>query len=228
MSEVFSHKTLREQVAVILRKRILSGAIGPGEKIKEVEISKEFNISRGPVREALRQIEQEGLIVYSANKGCTVKTLSPSSISEVYLIRSTVEALAVRVYSGNMKQSTIEKLEMIVDDIGVAAEKNDLNSIVENVEKFHATIVREAGLDKLFNIWKSFAGVNAATYYTMQKAGLMPNKRLKLNHMNIVNAFKDGKTDNICEVIQKHYMVVPEDLFKQTKSKEECKTENRA
>lgn len=65
MSTGFSYKTLREVVVTILRKRILSGEIEPGERIKELEISKELNISRGPVREALRQIEQEGLVSYS-------------------------------------------------------------------------------------------------------------------------------------------------------------------
>lgn len=223
MSDIFSHKTLREQVAVILRKRILSGKIEPGEKIKEVEISNEFNISRGPVREALRQIEQEGLILYSANKGCTVKTLSSTSISEVYLIRSTLEALAARVFSGKMKKSTIKKLERIVDDMGIAAEQNDLYNIVENDEKFHAMIVKEAGIDRLLNVWKSFSGDNVATYYTMQKADLMPNKYLKRNHMEIVNAFKEEKIDVICKVIQSHYMVVPEDLYKKNKIKEESK-----
>lgn len=215
MKEVFSHKTLREQVAKILRKRILSGHIQPGEKVKEVEISKEFNISRGPVREALRQIEQEGLIEYSANKGCTVKTLSPAKMSEVYLVRYTLETLAIRIYSGNIKKSLIEKLDRIAGDIGYAAKRGDLNGIVENDERFHETIVREAGIDRLLRLWKNFEGDNADAYYTIHEKGTMPSyERLEHNHRVIVQAFKAEKTDTICEVIQSHYMIVPEYLEK--------------
>lgn len=214
MSSVFSYKTLREEVVIILRKRILSGEIKPGERIKELEISKELNISRGPVREALRQIEQEGLVTYSPNKGCTVKTISPSSMSEIYLIRSALEALAVKIYSGKMKKSTIAKLEELAAEMGKMAEKNDLNGIVENDEEFHATIVREAEVKLLFDTWKNFEGGNAAIYFTMQNSNLMPNIHLEKNHKKIIDAFKEGDLNKICQIIQNHYMVVPEDLYK--------------
>lgn len=214
MISEFSYKTLREEVVIVLRKRILNGEIKPGERIKELEISKELNISRGPVREALRQIEQEGLVIYSPNKGCTVKTISPNDMTEVYLIRSTLEALAVKIYSGNMKESTIAKLERLAEKIGEMAEKNDLSGIVENDEEFHSTIVKEADVKLLYDTWKCFEGENAAIYFTMQNSNLMPRKHLVRNHMAIVNAFKEKDLNNICQVIQTHYMVVPEDLYK--------------
>lgn len=214
MISSFSYKTLREEVVIILRKRILSGEIKPGERIKELEISKELNISRGPVREALRQIEQEGLVTYSPNKGCTVKTISPGSMAEAYLIRSTLEILAVKIYSGKMKKATILKLEKLAEDIGKMAEKNDLNGIVEVDEEFHSLIVREAEVELLFNIWKDFEGSNAAAYFTMERSNLMPNKYLERNHRMIIDVFKEGDLGKICRVIQKHYMVVPEDFYK--------------
>lgn len=211
MSAVFSYKTLREQVVIILRKRILAGEIKPGEKIKELEISKELNISRGPVREALRQIEQEGLISYSPNKGCTVKTISPSEMSEIYLIRSTLEVLAVKIYSGNMRESTIKKLEQLADEIGEMSKRNDLYGIVENDENFHSTIVEEAEIKTLYDTWKSFEGGNAAAYYTMRSS--IP-KAIRANHYMIIDAFKERDLNKICQVIQDHYMVVPEYLYK--------------
>ncbi len=214
MNSGFSYRTLREEVVIILRKRILSGDIKPGEKIKEVEISRELNISRGPVREALRQIEQEGLVTYSPNKGCTVKTISPSTMSEVYLLRSTLEVLAVRIYSGKMKESTINKLEELSKRLGKMAEKNDLNGIVETDEEFHETIVKEAEVKLLYETWKRFEGENAAVYFTMQSSNLMPSKNLERNHNRIINTLKNGDLDEICKVIQTHYMVVPEDLYK--------------
>lgn len=216
MSSGFSYRTLREVVVQILRKRILSGEIKPGERIKELEISKELNISRGPVREALRQIEQEGLVSYSPNKGCTVKTISPEIMSEVYLIRCALEVLAVKVYSGHMRETTISKLEELANNMEKMLNENNLFGIVENDEEFHSTIVEEAGVKMLYETWKNFEGQNAAVYYTMRSSNLMP-KSLKANHYMIINAFKEGNLNNICKVIQNHYMVVPEDLYKSKK-----------
>lgn len=216
MSSGLSYKTLREEVVIILRKRILSGEIKPGERIKELEISKELNISRGPVREALRQIEQEGLVSYSPNKGCTVKTISPDSMSEVYLIRSTLEILAVKIYSGNMRESTITRLEELADNMDKMVKQNNLYGIVENDEEFHSTIVREADVKTLYDTWKSFEGENAAVYYTMRNSNLMPTS-IRANHFMIIDAFKEKDLNKVCKIIQNHYMVVPEDLYNSKK-----------
>ncbi len=90
-------KTLREQVVEILRHKILSGEIKPGERIIEAKVAEELKVSRGPLREALRQIEEEGLVVYEAQKGCVVKTMTYEEMQETYLIQSTLEKLAVQM-----------------------------------------------------------------------------------------------------------------------------------
>ena len=84
-------KTLREQVVEILRHKILSGEIKPGERIIEAKVAEELKVSRGPLREALRQIEEEGLVVYEAQKGCVVKTMTYEEMQETYLIQSTLD-----------------------------------------------------------------------------------------------------------------------------------------
>lgn len=81
-------KTLREQVVEILRHKILSGEIKPGERIIEAKVAEELKVSRGPLREALRQIEEEGLVVYEAQKGCVVKTMTYEEMQETYRKKS--------------------------------------------------------------------------------------------------------------------------------------------
>ena len=97
-------KTLREQVVEILRHKILSGEIKPGERIIEAKVAEELKVSRGPLREALRQIEEEGLVVYEAQKGCVVKTMTYEEMQETYLIQSTLEKLAERSAKNRMKR----------------------------------------------------------------------------------------------------------------------------
>jgi DNA-binding GntR family transcriptional regulator len=209
-----NYTTLREEVAMILRKRILDGTIPPGEKIREVEVAKEFNISRGPVREALRQIEQEGFVHYEPNKGCKVVTMSLDNMNEMYLIRSTLEKLAVRIYDGNFRESTLEKMQEQVDLIGKAAEERKLSAIVACDEAFHQLIVAEAASRRLLRTWKNFEGENAAIYYTMNRYGLMPMDYLKRNHQWIVDVCRERDCEKICKCVERHYMVVPEDLHK--------------
>ena len=108
-----SRKTLREQVAEILRKKILNGDIQSGERIVEADLARELQMSRGPVREALRQIEEEGLVVYEPHKGCVVKTMTYDEMQEAYLIRSTLEILQSVCVPESFQKSLIPKWSRI-------------------------------------------------------------------------------------------------------------------
>lgn len=219
---LFSKKTLREQLADILRTKILRAEIAPGERIIEEEVSKTYQVSRGPVREALRQIEEEGLITYIPHKGCVVKTLTHKEMSESYLIRSTLEALAVRIYSARMSEEGLAKLQKAIDDLQEAARKKDLYEIVDADERFHSGIVEEAGCEKLYKMWKSLQGANIASYYTMKTRGLMPYDVLGLNHQYMLNLLKDeAGEEKVVQAISEHYMIVPATLSANTKTEEQ-------
>ena len=79
-----SNTTTSEIVLESLREQIINGTLQPGEKLAEAEIAQKFGLSRGPVREALRQLAFEGLVDYCPNKGCTVALLSPQDAYEVF------------------------------------------------------------------------------------------------------------------------------------------------
>lgn len=211
--------TIREQVVGVLRKKIFSGEIKPGERIVEADVSEMLQVSRGPIREALRQIEEEGLITYEPHKGCVVRTLSHRDMQELYLIRSTLEGLAVKIYSAKMSTEGLEKLQKAVDDIAEAAKKKALFDIVEADERFHDAMVEEAGCEKLYQMWKSLGGANAATYYTMNTEELMPYEYLEVNHQYILDLLKkDAGVEKVVEAVSEHYMVVPETLYMKEQS----------
>lgn len=209
-----NYQTLREKVASILRQRILDGTIRTGERIKELDVSREFEISRGPVREALRQLEQEGLVHYEPNRGCTVVTMSYESVREMYLIRSTLETLAVRIFDGKFSEETLQQMELCVKEMEEASKKRELSAIVSSDEKFHEQIVKEAGKELLRKTWKSFEGGNAAVYYTMNRDNneLRPVDYVARNHARLLETCRTGDCEEICREIEQHYMVVPESL----------------
>lgn len=217
---VLSKRTLREQVAKELRKQILSGKYKPGERIVEVETSEAFKISRGPVREAFRQLEEEGLLSYETNRGCVVKTLTHRDIEESYLIRSTLETLAVKIYGAKLSSNMYERMEAFILKIGEAVQQKDLYGIIQADEGFHACIVEMAECERLFRMWKSLEAVNAATYFTMNNEELMPYEVLQQNHRLILAAFEQGNVEDVYKSIDEHYMVVPQVLFESSNKPE--------
>ena len=88
------YRTLRENIADIIRKRIIYQELEPGQKIVEQDLAKEFKTSRAPIREALRQLENEGLIEYVRNAGCSVKEITLEESFEIYLMRANYETMA--------------------------------------------------------------------------------------------------------------------------------------
>ena len=111
----------------ISKMKILKQELKPGMRIIEQELSEEFGVSRGPIREALRQLEQEGMIVYTRNVGCSVKEITLEDIYEIYLLSATYEKLAVKEYNGeavvtDLYLNRIKVMEIIkyLSSIGVA------------------------------------------------------------------------------------------------------------
>lgn len=105
------YQTLRENVAKVIREKILNKELKPGMRIIEQNLSDELEVSRGPIREALRQLEQEGVVEYTRNVGCSVKEITIKDLYEIYLLRSTYEILAVKLCGGQFEQEDIERME---------------------------------------------------------------------------------------------------------------------
>ena len=98
----FAFQTLRESITSAIRSKILTGELQPGAKLAEQRLAEEFGSSRAPIREALRQLEQEGMVEYSRNVGCSVRRVKPEDAYEIYLLRANLE----------MKSSDLDFLEL--------------------------------------------------------------------------------------------------------------------
>jgi len=108
------YKTLRESIVDIIRKRIINRELQPGQKIVEQELAKEFKTSRVPIREALRELENEGLVEYVRNAGCSVKEITFEESFEIYLMRANYEIMAVRLLGGKIPEETLQEMEEIL------------------------------------------------------------------------------------------------------------------
>lgn len=131
---------LRDIVFKTLREAIITGDLQPGERLMEIKLANELGVSRTPVREAIRKLELEGLVIMTARKGAEVAPINEKDLREVLEIRSSLESLACELACKNVSDPDIRKLGLINDEINRAVEAEDIETITKKDVEFHETI----------------------------------------------------------------------------------------
>lgn len=199
------HSTLREQVADAIRVQIIKHELEPGQRIIESEIAQQFGVSHGPVREALRQLEQEGIIEYTRNAGCSVRDLSIEEIIEVLMIRCNIEYIAVKSIEGNFSEETLEDFREVLDMMKRSASITD--SDPEEIDaEFHRILILNAKMPHLIKLWDSLEYVMLFTFSNVVDYDEYMALEFYNNHKLIYDAYESRNCDEICQAIHNHYM----------------------
>ena len=216
------YRTLRENVADEIRMKILNGDMKPGDKIIEQELASEFGISRGPVREALRQLEQEGMVEYSRNVGCSVRHIGMDDVYEIYYMRANYEMMAVRLYNAPFPQETIEKMEQVLEQMK-QLHKEEYRKVFELDNEFHEAILDLVSFMRLKKAWEDLNYGNIVMGYNMAVDSDQVIKRQYLFHEKMLSACRTGTPAQVEQAIADHYLGSVEKLIqkveKSTKSK---------
>ncbi len=152
-------RVLRLDVLDSLRKRILSGEIEPGTHLLEIPLSIELGTSRGPVREALRQLEQEGLVEFFPHRGATVVGVADMEIDTIYGIRGLIEERAFANACRVVDEAELTFLSGLVEKMIEASEAGDIASVTEYDLQFHGRVVELSGFQYLHRLWTSVDNV---------------------------------------------------------------------
>ena len=140
-----TEKSLRGQVFDKIRSDILNGKYKRGEELVESSIGKELGISRTPVREAIRQLELEGLVQLVPNKGAFVTGISEKDVRDIYLIRARLEGLAARMAAKNITPELLDAMEETVVLSEYHAKKENYEQVCEMDSKFHKLLYKASG-----------------------------------------------------------------------------------
>lgn len=199
------YRTLRENVVDIIRMRIINGDLKPGTKIVEQDLAKEFHISRGPIREALRQLEQEGMIEYTRNVGCFVRTVEIEDVYEIYYMRANYEIMAVKLYGNRFPEDVIHRMENILEEMKKLSEE-DGQRIFELDNQIHSEIIHLVSYPRLKKAWETLEYGNMIISNNSKiDLKTMVNSQY-LIHKKLVNACKTRHLPTICDAILEHYM----------------------
>lgn len=198
-------RTLRENVVKEIRSKIINQELKPGERIVEMDLAEEFQTSRGPIREALRQLEHEGLIVYTRNVGCAVKNINLQESFEIYLIRANYEILAVKYMGGKVPAGTIANMEKVLDKMGrLDGDRYAQVYLFDN--EFHGQLVKMTKLDHLYKLWSELNYGNIVTGYNNVQDKEKVAKRQYGIHKELTDICRTGDTSRICKFLSEHYM----------------------
>ncbi len=184
--EIF--RTLPEQIAARLRQDILAGQLQPGAPLREVDLSERFGVSRGPVREAFRQLTQQGLLVLEPNKGVRVAQNPSVEVRPLVVqLRRTIEVFVLDSIFDRITEADIEIWDEILRDIKRACEAKDLNSLTDNDLRFHQAIIQSHDDKDLFTLWQPIAMRMMMQYNRLDE--IMDSYR---EHRRILDAVRAG------------------------------------
>jgi DNA-binding GntR family transcriptional regulator len=135
---------LRQQVLDGLRQSIIAGRLNPGERLIERELISMMGVSRTVIREALRQLESEGLIANIPNKGPVVRALTLEEARDLYSIRAVLEGLAARLFVENASDTEIQNLENALEAVGEAYDGGDPANVLDSKNSFYEVLFQGA------------------------------------------------------------------------------------
>jgi len=201
----------KDEIVKYVKDAIIRGKLGPGQRIVEMQLCRDLDVGRGKVREALKQLEQEGFLEIIPNAGAIVKKLSQKDIAQIYDLMAVLEGLSMRIATPIISEEDIAKIE----DFVVRMEENRENKFLlshYNLE-FHNLLTKLGGNPRLINFMNNIRAqtqrMRLQTFYNEEQV------RASLReHRAILKAIKERKPQRVENLIRKHFLDAKDRLIK--------------
>lgn len=194
---------LRDVVFNTLRNAILTGELSPGERLMEIKLADKLGVSRTPIREAIRKLELEGLVVNTPRKGAEVANISPEDLRDVLEVRRSLEVLAISLACEKMTDETLALLYENIEAFKHSIDAKETSNIASVDVTFHDIIYKATGNNRLLQILN-----NISEQMYRYRFEYIKNKeswnRLVEEHMNIYEAIKNRDKDLAVKSILLH------------------------
>jgi len=216
LSQLKRFSGLDVDVLEVLKEAILDGIFLPGDRLNESHIANQLNISRGPIREALRRLEEMELVVRSPGRGCFVKQYERRDIEELWTLRNVLEQFAISLACPAATKKDLRRLGEIVKRMHHAAEEKDLRKLLEFDLQFHDYLLELANHTLLKKTWQSL-GIRIQQFLYLQPKIYDKLDKIAQTHEPIVSALEAGNVAKAQEAIEQHISEVAELSLSDTK-----------
>ena len=195
--------SLTEEIAGILRERIIKGEYQIGEKLKETQIASELKVSRTPIREAFRILKDEGLIEYRKNRGCFARGFTQRDIDDIYAVRKALEVLAVEWAAKSITPQQLADLQNQLELMEFYLLRKDSRQVAPLNKGFHDTIYEAAGSRFMAQVLRSYKGyiddTRKVVLYDQQC-----QKEILQEHTRIYEALAEGDAEKAKKAMSDH------------------------
>ena len=194
MNTVEIYRTLPEQIAARLRQEVLSSKLKPGDPLREMDLSQRFGVSRGPVREAFRQLTQQGLLVLEPDKGARVAQNPSVEVRPLVVqLRRAIETFVLDSIFQRITDADIARWDEILSEIHAACLSHDVDALTDADLRFHQAIIQSHDDRDIFTLWQPVAMRMMMQY--ARHEDIMESHR---EHQRILDAIRKG--DKACAI----------------------------
>ena len=212
---------LRDVVCKTLRRAILAGKMPPGTRLLEVHLADEMGVSRTPIREAIRVLEQEGLVIMRPRRGAEVAKITVPQMRDVLELRTVLDVLAVELACERATDEDIKEIEKAAREFEQAVYDGDLHVMIERDTVFHRMLVAGSHNKKLIIVNHDMEDqVNRYRYETEKEASARGT--LLKDHEAIIKAIKERDKNAASEAARVHVSRQMEEFFKRYPDEQEA------
>jgi DNA-binding GntR family transcriptional regulator len=193
--------SVRAEVTAALREAIWRGHLKPGDRLNELALSAQLGVSRPPLREAIRTLEGEGLVVSEPRHGSYVKRLSGDDVLEIYAVRCTLEQMAADLIIDAKRPQLIDRLETQLDVLEQEMlDDHQLYDMITTDLRFHRLLVQAAGNRRLLAIWERLTG-ELRLALSLVTPQFFDTEFLGRSHLPLVAALRMGDRGGVARAV---------------------------
>jgi len=196
-------RRMADQIAAAIRDSIATGKFPPNMHLQELDIAREMQTSRVPVREALMQLERDGLVIRQANRGTFVAELTEKMVREVSTLRGLLEGFAASEAVRRLTEDDLTALERMTRDMRDAANEGDFSRVLECDYAFHRHLIQLAGHDLLEETWRT-TDAKIRVYLSATNHMHVDLQSLARSHRVVVDALRTRDPEKARQATMKH------------------------
>lgn len=205
---------LRDVVFNTLRQEILTGRLKPGERLMEIHLANKLGVSRTPIREAIRKLELEGLVIMIPRRGAEVAQITLKSLKDVMEVRCALDVLAIELACERMDAETLANLLAACENFSTAVQTKDTRKMAEADVAFHDIIVHSTGNTRLIQLVNNLSEQMYRYRFEYLK-DITSHEMLEKEHEEMYQSILKKDKVSAAEVVRKHIRNQEEAIIRQ-------------